>query len=35
MSTADPREVSELKIREHPPSTLRNVDDGPTERCRS
>jgi hypothetical protein len=29
MSTADPREVPELEIRERPPSTLRNVDDGP------
>jgi hypothetical protein len=26
-----PREVPELKIREHPPSTLRNIDDGPRE----
>jgi hypothetical protein len=26
---AGPREVPELKIRERPPSTLRNVDDGP------
>jgi hypothetical protein len=25
----DPQEVPELVIREHPPSTLRNVDGGP------
>jgi hypothetical protein len=31
MSMVDPWEVPELKIREHPPSTLRNVDDGPRE----
>jgi hypothetical protein len=29
MSTMDPREVPELKIQERPPSTLRNIDDGP------
>jgi hypothetical protein len=28
---AGPREVVELKIREHPPSTLINVNDGPRE----
>jgi hypothetical protein len=27
-----PWEVSELKIRERPPSMLRNVDGGPPER---
>jgi hypothetical protein len=26
---ADPQEVPELKIQERPPSTIRNVDDGP------
>jgi hypothetical protein len=25
------REVPELEVREHPPSTLRNVDGGPQE----
>jgi hypothetical protein len=30
MSTAGPQEVPELKIREHPPSTLRNVDGVPS-----
>jgi hypothetical protein len=28
-TTAGPRVVPKLKIREHPPSTLRNVDDTP------
>jgi hypothetical protein len=28
-----PWEVPELEIRELPPSMLRNVDDGPRERC--
>jgi hypothetical protein len=28
-----PWEVPELKIRERPPSTLRNIDSGPPERC--
>jgi hypothetical protein len=28
---AGPREVSELKIQERPPSTLRNVDGAPWE----
>jgi hypothetical protein len=28
-STAGPREVPELEVREQPPSTLRDVDDGP------
>jgi hypothetical protein len=31
MSTADPREVPELKIWERPPSTLRNIIGGPWE----
>jgi hypothetical protein len=26
---AGPREVSEAKVRERPPSTLRNIDGGP------
>jgi hypothetical protein len=30
-----PSEVSELKIRERPPSTLRNIDGGPPRRCQS
>jgi hypothetical protein len=29
--TVGPREVSELKIRERPPSTLRNIDGEPWE----
>jgi hypothetical protein len=28
-STASPREVPELKVRERPPSMLRNIDGGP------
>jgi hypothetical protein len=28
-------EVLELEIREHPPSTLRNVDGSPPGRCQS
>jgi hypothetical protein len=31
MSMVDPWEVSELKIREHPPSTVRNINDGHRE----
>jgi hypothetical protein len=30
-----PCEVSVLEILERPPSMLRNIDDGPPERCRS
>jgi hypothetical protein len=30
-----PWEVPELEIREHPPSMLRNVNDGHRGRCRS
>jgi hypothetical protein len=26
---ANPQEVPELKIQERPPSTIRNIDDGP------
>jgi hypothetical protein len=28
-STTGPREVLELEVQEGPPSTLRNIDDGP------
>jgi hypothetical protein len=30
-STVDPKEVSELEVRERPPSKLRNIDGGPQE----
>jgi hypothetical protein len=29
MSMADPQDVLELEVQERPPSTLRNVNDGP------
>jgi hypothetical protein len=34
-STAGPREVPKLEIRERPPSALRNVDSGPPRGARA